>query len=165
MSKLIRLLDRITQLMFNTSAVLLAVAAVLVFYQVFTRFILGQAAAWSEISARAVIIWGVFLVLGPAIRHNRMIPIDSIRSLFPPTKLIWLIRTVNIAIFVVLLVLIWFGGKMTLRVAHQQVAMMNFSVAWFYAALPIGSLLAIPGLFLANHDAEIQHRNLSESPK
>lgn len=165
MSRLIRLSGSITQFMYNTSAALLALAAVLVFYQVFTRFILGDSAAWSEISARAVIIWGVFLVLGPAIRHGRMIPIDSIRSLFPPTKLIWLIRLVDIAIFVLLLVLIWFGGKMTLRVVHQQVAMMNISVAWFYAALPMGSLMAIPGLFLAHYDAEITHRNLSESPK
>lgn len=165
MSRLIKFLESIVKLMYNTSAVLLAFAALLVFYQVFTRFILGDSAAWSEISARAIIIWSVFLVLGPALRHGRMIPIDSIRSLFPPTKLIWLIRLVNIAILVVLLVLIWFGSKMTLRVVHQQVAMMNFSVAWFYVALPIGSLLAIPGLFLANYDAEIKHRNLKESPK
>ncbi len=165
MSKLIKLLDKIVHCMYNISAALLAVAAVLVFYQVFTRFILGESAVWSEVSARAVIIWSVFLVLGPAIRYNRMIPIEAIRSVIPSTKLIWLIRAVNIAIFVVLLVLIWFGYKMTLRVVDQQVAMMNISVAWLYAALPIGSLVAIPGLFLANYDAETKHRNPSESPK
>ena len=165
MSKLIKISDSIVQFMYNTSAALLALAALLVFYQVFTRFILGDSAAWSEVLARAVIIWGVFLVLGPAIRHGRMIPIDAIRSLFSPTKLIWLIRMVNIAIFVVLLVLIWFGSRMSLRVVDQQVAMMNISVAWFYAALPIGSLFAIPGLFLTHFDAETKHRKQSESPK
>jgi len=159
MSKLIKLSDSIVQYMYNTSAALLALAALLVFYQVFTRFVLGDSAAWSEVLARAIIVWGVFLVLGPAIRHGRMIPIDAIRSLFSPTKLIWLIRMVNIAVLVVLLVLVWFGSKMTLRVIDQQVAMMNISVAWFYAALPVGSLLAIPGLFLAHFDAETKHHN------
>lgn len=138
----------------NAAAILLAFAAILVFYQVFTRFVLGDSAAWSEVLARAVIIWSVFLVLGPAIRMGKMIPIDAIRGFFSPRNQIWLIRLVTIATSIVLLVIIWFGYKMTLRVTHQQVAMLNVSVAWFYAALPIGALLALPGVLLALLDAE-----------
>ena len=61
---------------------------------------------------------------------------------------------VTIATLLVLGVLIWFGVKMTMHVASQQVAMINISVSWFYAALPIGAALAIPGVFLALADSE-----------
>jgi TRAP-type C4-dicarboxylate transport system permease small subunit len=143
----------------NLGAVLLAVAFVLVFYQVLTRFVLGDAAAWSEILARAVIIWTVFLVSGAAIRLGKMIPIDAVRNMFPPGVQIWIIRLVTIATLLVLGVLIWFGTKMTMHVASQQVAMLNISVSWFYAALPIGSAFAIPGVLLAAADSERAFRN------
>ncbi len=165
MNKLIKVSETVTRLTFNTAAVLLALAAMLVFYQVITRFVFGHSAVWSEVWARAVIVWGVFLVLGPAIRHSRMIPIDVIRSLFSQNKRIWIIRTVSVAVALFLLVLIWFGYKMTLRVVDQQAAMLNLSVAWFYVAIPVGALLAIPGLFLAQLDAENEHRQLSEVSK
>ena len=160
MKNLFRVSESVIRLTHNTGAILLAVAFVLVFYQVITRFVFGDSAAWSEILARAVIIWTVFLVLGPSIRLGRMIPIDAIRNLIAPEKQIWIIRLVTLASSIVLLVLIWFGYKIVLRVANQQVAMINISVAWFYVALPIGSLLAIPGLILAHMDAEKVHREL-----
>ena len=134
MKKLLGPSEGLIRFIHNIGAILLAVSAILVFYQVITRFVLGDAAAWSEVLARAVIIWTVFLVLGPAIRLGRMIPIDAIRNLLPPTAQIWLIRFVTLATAVVLFVLIWYGYKMTLRVMHQQVAMINISVAWFYVA-------------------------------
>lgn len=155
MSKLNQSLEWIVRQSQNLAAIFLAVAAALVFYQVFTRFVLGQSAVWSEVLARAVIVWGVFLVLGPAIRFGRMIPIDVIRSLFPPEKQIWIVRLVSIAMTIFLLILIWFGYQMTLRVAHQEAAMLNLSVSWFYAAIPVGALLAMPAVWLAHRDAEM----------
>jgi TRAP-type C4-dicarboxylate transport system permease small subunit len=160
MKNLLGLSEGLIRCTHNLGAILLAIASVLVFYQVITRFVLGDAAAWSEILARAVIIWTVFLVLGPAIRYWRMIPIDAIRGLFMPDKQIWFVRIASLATLIVLCVLIWYGYKMTLRVMHQQVAMIDIAVAWFYAALPIGAALAIPGLILAHLDAEKGHIGL-----
>ena len=142
----------------NMAALLLAVAFVLVFYQVVTRFVLGDAAAWSEILARAVIIWTVFVVAGAAFRFGKMIPIDAIRNMMPKGVQIWLIRVVAIASLIVLAVLIWFGIQMTMHVVNQQVAMLNVSVSWFYIAIPIGAALAVPGVLLALVDAERAHR-------
>lgn len=165
MSKLTKSLELIIRQTQNVAAIFLAVAAALVFYQVFTRFVLGQSAVWSEVLARAVIVWGVFLVLGPAIRRGQMIPIDVIRSLLSPAKQIWVIRLVSIATTLFLGILIWFGYKMTLRVVHQDAAMLNLSVAWFYAAIPVGALLALPAVWLAHHDAENELGNIGEVSK
>jgi len=103
--------------------------------------------------------------MGPAIRYSKMIPIDVLRSLLPKDKQIWIIRIVTAAIALFLCILIWYGYKMTLRVMSQQVAMLNVSVAWFYVSIPIGALLAIPGLFLAHLDAERGHLNTAEDAK
>jgi TRAP-type C4-dicarboxylate transport system permease small subunit len=46
-------------------------------------------------------------------------------------------------------VLIWYGTQMTMRVRTQQIAMLNLPMSWFYAAIPVGALLAIPGVLLA----------------
>ena len=89
-----------------------------------------------------------------------MIPIDVLRSLLHREKQIWIIRIVTVAIALFLCILTWYGYKMTLRVVNQQVAMLDVSVAWFYSAIPIGALLALPGLFLAHLDAERDHISL-----
>lgn len=157
MSILIKVSDTIIRLTHYLAAAMLALAALLVFYQVLTRFVLNDAAVWSEVFARAVIVWGVFLIMGPAIRYGRMIPIDVLRSLVPKNKQIWIIRIVTAATALFLCILFWFGYKMTLRVVNQQVAMLNVSVAWFYVSIPVGALLAVPGLFLAHLDAERAH--------
>lgn len=162
MNYLVRISDTIIRITHGLAAAMLAVAVVLVFYQVLTRFVLNDAAVWSEVLARAVIVWGVFLIIGPAIRSGKMIPIDVLRALLPQDKQIWIIRIVTAAIALFLCILVWFGYKMTLRVMNQQVAMLNVSVAWFYVAIPVGALLAVPGLFLAHLDAERGHRNLGE---
>ena len=146
----------------NLSAVLLALASILVFYQVITRFVFGDAAAWSEILARAVIIWTVFLVSGAAFRLGRMIPIDAVRNMIPRRMQIWVIRLVTIASLLVLGVLVWFGVKMVVHVASQQVAMLNISASWFYAAMPIGAALAVPGVLLALADSERAYTNAEE---
>ncbi|MGD1886124.1 MAG: TRAP transporter small permease [Cohaesibacteraceae bacterium] len=165
MKHLLGVSEVIVRITLGLAAAMLAVAVILVFYQVLTRFILNDAAVWSEVLARAVIVWGVFLIMGPAIRNGKMIPIDILRSLLPRDKQIWVIRVVTAAIALFLCILIWFGYKMTLRVVNQQVAMLNMSVAWFYVAIPVGAILALPGLLLAHLDAEHGHRNLDEVPE
>lgn len=160
MNLLIKASELIIRITHSLAAAMLAVAVFLVFYQVLTRFILNDAAVWSEVLARAVIVWGVFLIMGPAIRSGKMIPIDVLRSLLRREKQIWIIRIVTVAIALFLCILTWYGYKMTLRVVNQQVAMLDVSVAWFYSAIPIGALLALPGLFLAHLDAERDHISL-----
>lgn len=165
MNSLTQASERFVRLIHNLSALFLAIAAALVFYQVITRFVFGDSATWTEVIARAVIIWMVFLALGPAVRLNRMIPIDVLRGLVPPRAQIWLVRFVFVATLTFLAVLMWYGYLMTLRVMNQQAAMLGISIAWFYAALPVGSALALPGVILSMCDVEKEHRNRAEHVK
>lgn len=146
--------EAIVRLSHNLAALLLAVATGLVFFQVITRFILGDAAGWSEISARAFIIWSTFLVASAAFRFGSMIPIDFLRGLLPPAWQIWVIRLVTGLTLLLLGVLFWYGWSMAVRVQAQRVAMLGISMSWLYAAIPVGALMAVPGVLLRHLDQE-----------
>lgn len=132
----------------NLAAALLALATALVFLQVVTRFLLGDAAVWSEVAARGVIIWSTFLVAAAGFRLGAMIPIDFLRTQLPERGQLWVLRLVTLLTLIFLGVLVWQGWAMTERVATQRIAMLGFSMSYFYAALPAGALLAIPGVLL-----------------
>lgn len=150
------LAEAIVRLTHNLAALLLAVATALVFFQVVTRFVLGHAAGWSEITARALIIWSTLLVASAAFRLGGMIPIDFLRGLLPLRWQIRVIRLVTALTLLLLVVLFWHGWSMVLRVQTQRVAMLGVSMSWLYAAIPVGALMAIPGVLLRHLEQERQ---------
>ncbi|HMQ41645.1 MAG TPA: TRAP transporter small permease [Paracoccus sp. (in: a-proteobacteria)] len=136
----------------NIAALLLAVASVLVIYQVFTRFVLGSASGWSEVASRATVIWMVFIAVGVGFRTGAMISLEFIRSILPDGARRAVMALVTGLTLLFLVVLGWYGVLMTLRVQNQQVAMLGVSMSWLYAAIPVGCLLAIPGVILGHLD-------------
>lgn len=140
----------------NLAALLLAIASVLVIYQVFTRFVLGSASGWSEVASRATVIWMVFIAAGVAFRTGAMISLEFIRSVLPPGARRAVMLLVAALTLLFLGVLGWYGVQMTLRVQNQQVAMLGVSMSWLYAAIPVGCLIAIPGVILALVDPPVR---------
>jgi TRAP-type C4-dicarboxylate transport system permease small subunit len=51
-----------------------------------------------------------------------------------------------IASLIFLAILIWYGWGMTMRVRSQNLAGLQVTIAWVYAALPVGSALATLGV-------------------
>lgn len=142
--------ERLISTTHNLAALLLAVATVLVFYQVVTRFLIGHSAGWSEVAARGAVVWMVFIAAGAGFRLAAMIPLEFLRSVLPPGPKRLVMAVVTLLTLTFLLVLVWYGTAMTLRVSTQQIAMLDIPISWFYAAIPVGSLLAIPGVILAH---------------
>ena len=140
--------ERLTTLTHNLAALLMAAAMCLVFWQVVTRFVLNDAAAWSEVLARGIVIWMVFLVAGAGFRLSAMIPLEFVRSVLPDRMQRVVSFIVLCLILTFLAIISWFGTMMAIRVSTQQVAMLNVPISWFYAALPVGAVLAMPGAIL-----------------
>ena len=139
--------DNLHKCTLTFSAILLSAAVLLTFYQVLTRFILNDPAPWSELLARGIIIWGVFLGLPYAVRHGELISIDIIQSIFPNHT--FLIKTcVQLVMLTVLGILFYYGIGVTLRVNHQMVSLLNFSMSWLYVAIPIGCGLSLISILL-----------------
>lgn len=151
MKSLILSIDHwITSLCHNLACLLLAVISCLGMWQVVTRFVFSQPSVWTEEIMRRLLIWMVMFGVVVAVRKGALVSVDLMLRLSRGT---WqrivrgIITGVHLAFFGVL---IWFGTDLVWRVRFQTFASMDLSMAWAYAAVPFGALLAVIAT-LAHH--------------
>lgn len=137
---------RLTRTVLQAAVLCMVVVVALTFYQVVTRFVFGSPSRWSEVAARSAMIWMVFLGMAMAFRQGMMIAVDLFLDIAPQPVRRALLVLVTAASLVFLAILIWYGTGMVLRVRSQNLAGMHITIAWVYAALPTGALLAVPGV-------------------
>ena len=134
---------RLTDLALNLGCLLLALISALGLWQVLTRFILSQPSSWTEEVMRRLLIWCVMLGVVVAFRRGALVSVDlMLRS----SRGAWrrfvraFIALVSLAF---LAVIVWFGADLAWRVRFQTFASIELSMAWAYAALPVGALLSM----------------------
>jgi TRAP-type C4-dicarboxylate transport system permease small subunit len=143
MRAFLRFEDFTTGLALRLSITFLVIATALALFQVTTRFVFGSPSTWSEVITRSAMIWSVFLGVAVAFRHGAMISVEIIQQVLPPRlgfALFMLANTLSVIFFAILF---WQGWAMSLRVASQKLAALDISIAWAYAALPVGSVFII----------------------
>lgn len=141
---------RLSNLSLHVACVLLAVISCLGMWQVVSRFVLSQPSTWTEEAMRRLLIWCVMLGVVVAFRRGALVSVDLMLRL---SKGAWrqVVRTViTVSSLSFLGVLLWFGIDLAWRVRFQTFASMEISMAWAYAALPVGAALAIVAV-LAQH--------------
>ncbi|TQV81986.1 TRAP transporter small permease [Denitrobaculum tricleocarpae] len=149
MSLFLRVEDFTTGLALRLAIAFLVLAAGLALYQVVTRFAFGAPSTWSEVITRSAMIWSVFLGVAVAFRHGAMISVDVIQNALPPRLGLGLFLLANIGSLIFFAVLLWQGWLMTLRVVPQSLAALEISIAWVYAALPVGSAFILVAVLAA----------------
>lgn len=132
-----------TRLALLGAVLMLAVSVTLGFYQVLTRFVFDAPSTWSEVISRSTMIWCVFLGAAPGFRGGFMMSVEVIYKLVPGRKLAWVELFIASCCALVLLVLIYFGTAMTIRVQSQMLSGLGISIAWAYAAMPVGAGFAL----------------------
>jgi len=151
MKSLLLALDRrLSGLALNLACLLLAVICVLGLWQVLARFVFSQPSTWTEEATRRLLIWCVMLGVVVAFRRGALVSVDLMLRL---SKGWWrrLVRwTITLSSLAFLGVLLWFGIDLAWRVRFQTFASMELSMAWAYAALPVGAALALVAV-LAQH--------------
>ncbi len=140
---LLRLDRGLTNLALNLACVLLAIICALGLWQVLSRFVFSQPSTWTEESMRRLLIWCVMLGVVVAFRRGALVSVDlMLRS----SRGAWqhAVRSlITVASLAFLGVLLRFGVELAWRVRFQTFASMELSMAWAYAALPVGAALAI----------------------
>ncbi|UYG09247.1 TRAP transporter small permease [Halomonas sp. M4R1S46] len=132
-----------TRLALLGAVLMLIVSVSLGFYQVMTRFVFDAPSTWSEVISRSAMIWCVFLGAAAGFRGGFMMSVEVIYKLVPGRRLIWLEGFIAACCAVVLVVLITFGTAMMLRVQNQMLSGLEVSIAWAYAAMPVGASFAL----------------------
>jgi len=125
------------------AALLIAVLAG--FWQVVARFATETPSIWSEALVRTALIWMAFLGLAAALRTGALVSID-VAHRYSRGALRRALEAAALACNLFLMgVLLWFGWIMAGRVQFQEMAGLEVSMSWGYAALPIGAGFAMLG--------------------
>ncbi len=132
----------------NTFArVLLIVAAFTmvasVFGQVIFRYILKMPLSWSEELARFTFQWTTFLGASVAMRYNSLPSITLGLKLFPVKIRPYLYLVSHSLNLWFCYEVIVYGTQLTLAVIPDKSPGLDFTIAWAYAALPVGALIML----------------------
>lgn len=134
---------QLTRLAMLVAVVMLVVSVSFSFYQVLTRFVFNAPSTWTEVAARTAMIWCVFMAAAATFRGGYMMAVEAIYKVMPQRLLLVLEIAIVLCCLLVLAVLVHYGILMTRRVANQTMSGMNISIAYAYAAIPIGAGFAI----------------------
>ena len=134
---------RLTGFAWTVAGLLLAVVCFLGLWQVVSRFVLSQPSSWTEEIMRRLLIWTVMLGAVVAFRRGAMISVDLMLRLSSGRWRTLLRALVAAATLAFLLCVLWFGIDLAWRVRHQTFSSVDLSIAWAYAALPVGAALGI----------------------
>lgn len=145
----LRLEDVTTGIALRLSIAFLLIAAALALFQVITRFVFDAPSTWSEVITRSAMIWSVFLGVAAAFRHGAMISVDIIMNALPRRLGLAMFLAANAASLLFFAILFWQGWAMAGRVLGQNLAALEISIAWVYAALPVGSVFIMIAILAA----------------
>ena len=144
MRALVLALDRrLTDFALHAGCALLALICGLGLWQVLTRFVLSQPSSWTEEVMRRLLIWCVMLGVVVAFRRGALVSVDL---MLRTSRGAWrrIVRALIAGVSLVFLaVIVWFGTDLAWRVRFQTFASIELSMAWAYAALPVGALLSM----------------------
>ena len=158
---LLRVERRVTQASLFLASCLMAVAALAGLYQVIARFILSQPASWSETLVRTLLIWMVYLALAGAVRVGALVSVDALYRLSRGRYHKAMDALISLSTLALLGILFWYGCMMAYRVRYQNLAGLEISISWAYAAVPVGCLIA--GLAVVAHYFDPLHQELANA--
>nr|WP_272212822.1 TRAP transporter small permease subunit [Marinicella sp. W31]MDC2878744.1 TRAP transporter small permease subunit [Marinicella sp. W31] len=134
-----------------TGAGLMGLMVIVILIQVFFRYVLNDALAWTEELARFLMLWMVSLMAPTAFRHGGFISIDTIKRFLPER----LAAFVNLVLLLISAVVLWWavnigwnevmgiGGRftmpsLTIPTALDLSTWMKVPRAWMMASLATG---------------------------
>jgi TRAP-type C4-dicarboxylate transport system permease small subunit len=138
--------DRVTT---GVAAVLaslaMAVAVTAGLWQVVARFATETPSVWSEALVRTALIWMAFLGVAVALRAGALVSIDVAHRYSRGAVRRGIEAAALAASLSMMGVMFWFGWMMAERVKFQEMAGLEVSMSWGYAAIPLGAAFAMVG--------------------
>lgn len=114
-------------------------------WQVVARFATETPSVWSEALVRTALIWMAFIGVAVALRAGALVSID-VAHRYSSGALRRAVEAATMACCLSMLgVMFWFGWMMADRVQFQEMAGLEVSMSWGYAAIPLGAVFAMVG--------------------
>jgi len=137
-------LTRATVWVFETLAWgLLAVIVALVVLQVVARYVLRISLPWPEELARFLLIWLTFTGAVVGTWHHAHFRVDVLAERLPAPARRGLTLVLQLLTVGVLGLFVWQSLELARLTGFMQSTAMELSMAWVYAALPVGGALML----------------------
>jgi TRAP-type C4-dicarboxylate transport system permease small subunit len=130
--------------------VLVVALAVVVFLQVFNRFVLKAPLAWSEDLAMLLFQWVAFLGAAVGVKRMRHFGIELVVKKLSPKARRWVEILTPWIMGLVALTMITEGYKLVLFNKNRIYASMDLSYIWAYSAIPVSGVLIL--IFLVQQE-------------
>lgn len=163
MTAFLRAVDGMNLVLRHVVGAMLGVMVLVVGLQIVVRFVLPRlgltlSAPWSEEIARYLMLWSIFLGAAVAARAGALIAVDTLPDSLPQ---LWgdRVRLLALAITVGFFALLaWLGWRWMEFGATETSTVLNLPMAWVYASMPIGAVLAIVNIcaFVVEHRIKSQ---------
>ncbi|BDC97194.1 TRAP transporter small permease [Treponema saccharophilum] len=141
MRKIVSILDKVIEWL------VLALVACMVlgnFWQIFTRFVLNDAASWTEEFLRYSLIWLTMLGVPYAYSRNQHIAIEFIAQTFSAAgKRVNQIFIEVLVLFISVVVLVAGGIMVTMNASGQVSPALGMPMVFYYAGVPVCGALMI----------------------
>jgi TRAP-type C4-dicarboxylate transport system permease small subunit len=115
--------------------------AAVVFYQVFTRYVLADSAGWTEEIARYFLVAVVFIGASMSVRKNNHIQVDYFYRLMPRVMARILSTLVDVVRCVFLGYATWLTWLLIQRIGNQPMAVVELPVGIVFSCMLFGFLL------------------------
>jgi TRAP-type C4-dicarboxylate transport system permease small subunit len=133
--------------------ILVAALAVIVFLQVFNRFILKAPLAWSEDLAMLLFQWVAFLGAAVGVKRTRHFGIELVVKRMSARARHWIeIAVIPLVVGAVAVVMIVQGYSLIQFNLNRVYSSMDLSYIWAYLPIPISGALII--LFLIEQEVQ-----------
>lgn len=128
-----------------------ALTVVVVFYQVFMRYVMGDSSRWSEELARYAFIWLIYIGISYGVKKQRHITVDAFLMLFKAKGKVILNIAANLLFLAFSLTMIVYGYDVMMYIfdRNQTSAGLHLPMGYVYAAGPIG--MALTSIRLIQH--------------
>lgn len=146
MNTYIKIIDSLNNGIKYLVSIMLVLLAILVVLQVTTRFVINVPLSWTEEIARYLMIYIVFLGSGLAMRHNQHIAIDFLLDVIKQKNKERLQKIILWISALFCLLLVYYGSQLTYMVVDQSTPTLQYSMAWAYAAIPLGALVMLANI-------------------
>lgn len=158
---IVLMIDRVTTGLASALACLaLTVAVGAGLWQVIARFATETPSVWSEALVRTALVWMAFLGVAVALRAGALVSIDVAHRYSKGVLQRALEAAAMAGALSILGIMFWFGWEMARRVKFQEMAGLEVSMSWGYAAIPVGAVFAMVGVvaqFLDHRHEELEN--------
>ncbi|WP_313894001.1 TRAP transporter small permease [Psychrobacillus sp.] len=139
----LRFIDRLNKVMGYLLTLLLAVMTAIIFWQVFSRFVVGSSLSWSEELSRFLMIFMILIGSSIALRNNELIAIEILLEKVENLSKKVVVITIHIISIVFFIILIKYGYSMAQSFSNQTAPGLGISMKYIYLALPLGGVLLL----------------------